>query len=163
MDRQTKILYITELVEMGGGERNLLSIIKNLDREKFQPIVLCPCKGSLTIELERRNIPVIISRHGIAKKLLGFIPIISILSIIRLWKILIREKIDIVHAHFLSSVIFSSIPTKLMKIPLVWTVHGWASGRGIQGLLINFFVNRVLTVSHAVERFINQSGNPRTR
>lgn len=157
MSKPYKVLYITKLVELGGGEKSLLFTVEKLDKNIFQPTVLCHKRGSLTFELEKRNIKVAIFTFGVAKKLLGFVPIISITSIIKFWNLLIREEIDLVHSNCFSSVVFASIPTKLLKIPLVWTVHGWTSGGGIQGYLINFFVDKILTVSNAVRKFILKS------
>jgi len=163
MDRINRVLFITQLVEMGGGEKSLLSTIENLNKSRFQPIVLCPKQGSLTSELEKRNIKVIIFPFGIAKKLLGFIPIVSINTTIRTCNVLIREKIDLVHSNCFYGVVVSSIFTKLMKIPLVWTVHGWTSGEGVQGYLINFFVDKILAVSTAVKNFISKPGHISTK
>jgi len=158
MQKKINILYISELLDMGGGERNLLSIVEKLDKHKFQPLVLCPRSGPLVRELEKRNIKFFIQPFGIAKKFLGFFPIVSLITIIRFGKLMFREKIGLVHANCFSGVVFASIPAKLMGIPLVWSVHGWTSGAGVQGLLINFFVERILVVSNAVRRFLCQSG-----
>jgi len=154
MSKLYRILYITKLVELGGGEKSLFYTVEKLDKNRFQPLVLCNNIGSLTSELKKSNIKVTIFTLGVAKKLWGFVPVISISSIIRFWKLLIREEIDLVHSNCFSGVVFASIPTKLMKIPLVWTVHGWTSGGGVQGYLINFFVDKILTVSNAVRKFI---------
>lgn len=154
-----KILYVSELVYLGGGEKGLLYIIEKLNKEKFFPVVLCPSYGPLVSELERKGIRVVFSRFGVAKKLWGFIPVISPLSMVNFFKIIKREKIDLIHSNCLTGTVFSALPAKLLKIPLVWSDHGWNSGVAIQGLLINFFVSKILTVSDSIKRFIGRSGH----
>ncbi len=158
MDKKIRILYISELVEMGGGEKWLFSIIERLDKKRFLPILLCPKRGPLVFELEKRGVKVVIKPFGLAVKFFGFIPVISPLGIIRFFRVIVSEKIDLIHANCFSAFVFSALPAKILGVPLVWNVHGWTSGGGIQGALINFFAARVITVSSAVKKFIAQSG-----
>ncbi|MBN1622153.1 MAG: glycosyltransferase family 4 protein [Endomicrobiales bacterium] len=159
-----KILFISNLIKIGGGERNLLDLVSNLDRDKFAPVVICPEEGPLTEELNKKGIQVIITKFGIAKKVFGFIPVISISTISTFYNIIKNEKIDLINSNSYQGVLFTGIPAKLCKIPLVWTMHMWRLGSGIQGILINYFVSKVIAVSNAVKNyFIANSPVPESK
>jgi len=63
----TNILYISSRSDVGaGGENYLLTLFRNLDRKRFQPIVVLPSDGSLRKPLEDLGIEVIVivANHG---------------------------------------------------------------------------------------------------
>jgi glycosyltransferase involved in cell wall biosynthesis len=53
MNGKAKVLYIFHVSVIGGGSFCLLNIIKNLDRERFLPIVLLKKPGPLATELSK--------------------------------------------------------------------------------------------------------------
>lgn len=62
-----KILYISSRGDAGaGGENYLLTLFRNLDRKRFQPIVVLPNDGSLRKPLEDLGVEVIVvvANHG---------------------------------------------------------------------------------------------------
>lgn len=61
------ILFITSSNRIGGAERSLLFILKNLNKELFLPIVIIPAKGMLYDELKKLNIRII--ELGLIRKL----------------------------------------------------------------------------------------------
>ncbi|HSS30771.1 MAG TPA: hypothetical protein VLL06_07120 [Nitrospiraceae bacterium] len=38
----TKILYVHGIEAIGGAERDLIALLKGLDRQKWEPHVVCP-------------------------------------------------------------------------------------------------------------------------
>lgn len=148
------ILYITELVDMGGGEINLLSLIKKLDKKRFRPVVLSPKRGVLIDKLEGIGVRVIILKFGLARKILRLIPVVSLFTIFKVWRLLRTERVDLIHSNSFLGVVFSSLPAKLRKIPLVWTDHGWYSGLGIQGRFLDAFVDKIITVSESIKKYL---------
>lgn len=143
---------------MGGGEKNFLSLIKRLDKKRFRPIVLCPKRGVLVDKLEGIGITVVISKFGLARKLFRFMPIVSLFTIFKIWRLLRKEKIDLIHSNCFRGVLFSFLPAKLMKIPLIWTDHGWYSGLGIQGWFLDTFVDKIITVSESIREYLLGGG-----
>jgi len=156
--KRYSILYITELVEMGGGEKNLFSLIEKLNKKRFRPVVLCPKRGTLIDKLEGVGVRVIVLKFGLARKFLSFMPIVSPVTIFRVWRLLRKERIDLVHSNSFLGVVFSSLSAKLMKIPLVWTDHGWYSGLGIQGWFLDAFVDKIITVSESIRKYLLRGG-----
>lgn len=153
-----KVLYITELVDLGGGEKSLLSMVDALDKEQYCPVVLCPKEGPLTEELKRRNVHVVVFPFGRTEKLFGVIPIFPVSGMVRVFYLLRSERIGLVHANCFLGAVLAAVACKILRVPLVWTVHGWTSGGGLQGMLMNLFIDRIITVSTAVERFLMRSG-----
>jgi glycosyltransferase involved in cell wall biosynthesis len=54
-----KILYLHGMSAIGGAERDLLSLLRRLDRLAWEVTVACPGTGAFGEHLERLNIPVI--------------------------------------------------------------------------------------------------------
>lgn len=52
------ILYLHDVVQIGGAERSLFYLIKNLDRGKFVPIVAVPSEGPFTEDLKNLGIEI---------------------------------------------------------------------------------------------------------
>ena len=55
------ILFIHQSEELYGSDKTLLLLLKNLDKNKFKPIVLLPFDGPLKEALENENIEVVIA------------------------------------------------------------------------------------------------------
>lgn len=55
------ILFIHQSAELYGSDRTLLLLLKNLDKTKFNSVVILPFEGPLKTELEKENIKVIIA------------------------------------------------------------------------------------------------------
>lgn len=61
MHSKSNILFIYHVSSIGGGSFCLLNIIRDLDRKKFNPIVLLKSEGPLVTELKKLNIKIIIN------------------------------------------------------------------------------------------------------
>jgi glycosyltransferase involved in cell wall biosynthesis len=68
--RPRRILYFnTWSTAHGGSATSLIDITRNLDRTKFEPLVLCPEQGDLTVRLTEAGVPVVI--HPLSSLRLG--------------------------------------------------------------------------------------------
>jgi glycosyltransferase involved in cell wall biosynthesis len=146
------ILYITNLVEFGGGEKSLLTLIKKLDLTKFRPFLLCPSRGRLVEEAENINVEVKIIKFSRLKRYFKAIPYISPLVIIRLVQYLKKEKIGLIHCNSFSAFLLGGIASKMVNIPVVWTCHGWWPAEKLTGFFINRFAGRIIAVSEIVRK-----------
>lgn len=59
----TKILYIYHTSTIGGGSYCLLNILKELDRTRFEPVVMLASYGPLVEEIRNMGIEVLIYKH----------------------------------------------------------------------------------------------------
>lgn len=117
MDRKIRILECIRQGQIGGGESHLLSLVSNLDRSKFDPVVLSFTDGPMVDRLRELNIdtqviytekPFDISKWKIVKEYLR------------------QQSIDLVHAHGTrasSNVLWAA---RSLKIPVIYTIHGWS-------------------------------------
>jgi glycosyltransferase involved in cell wall biosynthesis len=112
-----KILECIRQGQVGGGESHLLSLVENLDRSLFEPVVLSFTDGPMIDRLRQMQVPVHIihttkpfdvTRWGAVKNLLK------------------EQRIDLIHAHGTranSNVLWAA---KSLNIPVIYTVHGWS-------------------------------------
>ncbi|GAH44297.1 unnamed protein product, partial [marine sediment metagenome] len=57
MMKLANILYLANSGDIfGGGQISLLDLMKGLNRDKFQPLVVCPATGSLVDKLEKMGV-----------------------------------------------------------------------------------------------------------
>ena len=103
--------------QVGGGESHLLSLVENLDRTVFEPVVLSFTDGPMVHRLREAGVsctvihterPFDITKWGKVK------------SFIR------ANRIDLVHAHGTRANSNILWPARSLKIPVVYTVHGWS-------------------------------------
>lgn len=115
--KKIKVLECIRQGKIGGGESHLLSLVENLDRNRFEPIVLSFTSGPMIEQLQQMGV----ETHVIyTEKPFD----------IRKWnavkKLLLSKKIDLVHAHGTranSNILWAS---KKLKIPVIYTIHGWS-------------------------------------
>src|SRR5689334_7979107 len=116
------VLHLNAPTGMGGSERVLLTYFENHDADLFRPYLasfvnrLRP-DNDFTREAKRSGImPRRILISGFADLHRQLLEIVGI----------IRElKIDIIHSHGYRSDIAGYLIARLLKIPIVSTVHGW--------------------------------------
>jgi len=120
-----KILYVNPNSYISGSGMSLLALVKDLDKSKFRPYVALPESGPLEKELSRYTNNIYIIRMVKLKRgviaaldlLLSFIP-----SIIRLYSLIKRESIDIVHVNSLMSP-YGGIAAKLAGVRCIYHIR----------------------------------------
>lgn len=106
-----KILYVIATLDVGGTERQLVELAKKLDKEKFEPIVCCLTRGGVfKKELDSYGIRVVI----IGKKL-GY----DFSAILKLIKIIKKEKPKIVHTFLWTSNTIGRIAALFLRVPVI--------------------------------------------
>jgi glycosyltransferase involved in cell wall biosynthesis len=117
MSEKLKVLECIRQGQIGGGESHLLSLVEQLDKDRFEPVVLSFTDGPMITRLQEMNIPVHI------------IPTTKPFDFTK-WKevksLLLKEKVDLVHAHGTranSNVLWAA---RSLGIPVIYTVHGWS-------------------------------------
>jgi len=112
-----KVLECIRQGEIGGGESHLLSIAENLDRTKFDLVVLSFTDGPMIERLKERGV----ETHIVFSKLPFDIP-----KWPKVKKILREQQIDIVHTHGSRACSNVMIASKSLMIPVIYTIHGWS-------------------------------------
>lgn len=112
-----RVLETIRQGKVGGGESHLISLVENLNRSLFDPIVLSFTDGPMIDRLNERGIKTYVIP---SKKAFNF----RIEAQVK--KILENEAINVIHAHgtrAYTNIIWSA---RTLRIPVVYTVHGWS-------------------------------------
>lgn len=111
------ILFIHQSAELYGSDKTLLLLLKNLDKNKFKPIVLLPFDGPLKEALENENIEVVIApvlklyrKLFTPKNLIGFFKDIK-----AAFKI-----VNELHSKYQFTLIYSNTLAVLLGIMFAW-------------------------------------------
>lgn len=115
--KQIRVLQCIRQGKIGGGESHLLSLVENIDRTIFHPVVLSFTDGPMVERLHRLGVETTIFH---TEKPFD----ISKWKRIKEW--IRSQNIDLIHAHGTranSNVLWAA---KSLGIPLVYTIHGWS-------------------------------------
>ena len=156
-----KILFYNHTGQVSGAERVLMMILKGLDRDQYQPVVICP-RASRMMELassaqvETRALDQLEARFTwridrLAKYLLSFARVIA-----RGRSLVKTEKPAFVHANSIRAGLVMSAATIGMDVPVIWHAHDILPLHPLSTLVRLFALsssrNHILAVSHAVAK-----------
>lgn len=122
--RKINILYVITKLELGGAQKQLLSLVRGLDKEKFNPCIFTAYDGLLVDAA--RNIPGLrLIRCRFLERTIR--PIKDILAFFFLYCFIKNNKIDIVHTHSSKAGILGRLAAKASGVRIIiHTVHGWS-------------------------------------
>jgi len=109
------ILHLSETSEPGGSETVLAYIAKNLDSGRYDSLVCLLSEGWLTGYLRQLGV-----RYEIIENRLSYDP----LFLIKLVRLIKREKVALVHAHEFMMNVYGSVAARLAGTPMIGTIHG---------------------------------------
>ena len=104
-----RILYVSQFSYIGGGEKSLLLVMKNLDRSRWEPFLACYTEGALAERARLIPVPVkVIRASGMFRE---FIALAGLTRIIK------RRRIDCVHVNCLD--IRSAVAGLICGVPVI--------------------------------------------
>lgn len=123
-----RILYVNHTGNVSGAERVLLDILQGLDRNRYEPIVLCPIEGRLRREVRAldvacRELPNVGARFSLRPDRLICSVVSMCSAVFALRKQVSEIKPDLVHANTIRSGISSTLATVGTATPVLWHVH----------------------------------------
>lgn len=121
---KTRLLYIITKLELGGAQKQLLTLINNLDKGKFD-IFLFTARQGLLLEdaLGIKALKVIKSRF--LERPIN--PLKDFLAFIEIYLFIKKNRIQIVHTHSSKAGIIGRFAAELAKVKIILhTVHGWS-------------------------------------
>lgn len=133
--KRIRILLIDHTAELGGGELALLALVRQLNHERYEPIILLCAHGPLEDELRKAaethvmplNPKVLKTRKDtIGIKSIFLEPqklFLSIRYIFRLARKIREINPDIIHTNSLKADILGGLAAKLARVPLIWHVR----------------------------------------
>lgn len=122
------ILFIHQSADLYGSDKTLLLLLKHIDKNQFNPIVVIPIDGPLKVELEKLNIEVhiapvlklyrnIFKPKNILKFFSEYKTAIKFLDVLNK-----RYHFDIIYSNTLA-VLLGMIYAKKRRIKHIWHVH----------------------------------------
>jgi glycosyltransferase involved in cell wall biosynthesis len=117
MAKTIKLLECIRQGQIGGGESHLLSLVENLDRTRFEPLVLSFTDGPMVERL---------SRMGVRTHVIHTERPFDITKWAAVKKFLKDEQVELVHAHGTRACSNVVRAAQSLGIPVIYTVHGWS-------------------------------------
>jgi glycosyltransferase involved in cell wall biosynthesis len=163
--RKINILYVITQLELGGAQRQLLSLIHHLDRKCYNLFLFTAQEGLLMEEaLSSGGLTCYRSRH--LKRPINFLE--DFLAMIEILKFIKKNQIDIVHTHSSKAGILGRWAGALAKTKIViHTVHGWSFNDfqkpflrklylGLERLSAKFTDKIIVVSNHDRQKGLNQ-------
>lgn len=128
-NKKIKILQGIRQGKIGGGESYLMGLVENLDKSRFEPVVLSFTEGPMVDHLRKQGI----TTHVIhTERPFDFTVWSKVANLIK------EENIDLVHAHGTRAMSNMFRPASQYNLPLVYTCHGWSFHRDQNPLVKRF-------------------------
>ena len=121
---KTNLLYIITKLELGGAQKQLLSLIKGLDKQVYN-IFLFTAKDGLLIKEALALDGLILNRSRFLERKIN--PLKDLLALIEIYGFIKKNRIQIVHTHSSKAGILGRLAAGLAKTKIIiHTVHGWS-------------------------------------
>jgi glycosyltransferase involved in cell wall biosynthesis len=154
-----KVLFYNHTGKVSGAERVLLMILTGLDRNRFDPVVLCPSDGTLNamvrdLDAKTASIPQLDARFTIRPdRLAKYIG--SFVRLIRAARAAVSTGApDVVHANSIRAGLVMSAATLGLGVPVIWHVHDRLPRHPLSTVIrlvaAIFRSHRIIAVSQAV-------------
>jgi len=140
-DRPVRVLHVITRMIVGGAQENTMLSCALIDRDRFPSEVVCGpetgSEGELHTETKARGV-----RMRIEPSLIRAIhPWKDLVALVRLTRLLQRERFDVVHTHSSKAGILGRIAARLAGTPrVIHTVHGWAFNPGQPAFVFHTYV-----------------------
>ncbi len=160
-----RILYLNHSGRIAGAERCLIRILDDLDRSRFEPIVVCP-EGDLAAAARSRDVPTLTmnfvdyqknhSRMGAGSVINPFLVLYHCLWLlfmgVQLAGVVRRFNASLVHANTLLSRLPGWLAGRLARVPVIWHVRDILQNQlwvRMYDRIARLGVTRIVTVSNA--------------
>jgi len=122
--QRINLLYVITKLELGGAQKQLLTLIRHLDKKRFHLFLFTAKDGLL--------LPEALSISGLTIKKSICLerpinPLKDLLALIEIYWFIKRNNIEIVHTHSSKAGILGRLAARLAKVKIIiHTVHGWS-------------------------------------
>ncbi len=162
LSRKYNIVYVIDGLGMGGAERLMVPLLRNLNRQFFEPrVCVLQVKDGNPAANDIRAL-------GVPVDLISVERLRDITAIYRIRKYLKAVKADLVHTQLEFANSLGSFASKLLGLPSVCTIHTMPSQdmkvkskihQEIEALSLRFFCDRIIAVSEEARLFYIEISN----
>lgn len=137
-----RVLHLITRLPIGGAERLIVGILRNLDPDRFESVVCCiQDRGVLADEVEALGIPVIslglMKRHGHDRAVAP-----------ALVKLMRDRKIDVLHSHLYHANLYGRLAARRLGIPAIASVHNtYSRPRWLRHLINRFLAGKTYRIT----------------
>ena len=118
------LLYVITKLELGGAQKQLLSLVTHLDKERYN-LSLITARNGLLVNNALSIKQLRLVRSSFLERSIN--PIKDLLALFQIYNFIKKNKIDIVHTHSSKAGILGRWAARLAKVKIViHTVHGWS-------------------------------------
>lgn len=118
------ILYLITKLELGGAQKQLLSLISGLDKERYRVFLFTAKKGIMLSDASSID-GLILARSRWLERPIN--PFKDILAFCEIYAFIKKNNIQIVHTHSSKAGILGRLSSGLAKVKFIChTVHGWS-------------------------------------
>lgn len=149
LDTKINVVHLVDDLKLGGLEKTLAIIVKNLDMSRYRVSIWCLISGGrIAEELKEKGVEVKILRFSISAK---------IRSLIRLTWRLKKEKIDILHCWGISGGVWGRCAAILAGVPIKFAhvqnlYYDLSRKARLIERLLSIFTDKVIACSETVSR-----------
>lgn len=156
-NKRIKILFIITYLELGGAQKQLLSILKTLSPHKYSLTLCAGGKGYLKSKF--LNLPWV--RIKLFPSLVREVnPFLDLAAFLKLFFFIKKNKFDIIHTHSPKASILGRWAAYLAGVRnIIYTVHGWPFHKFLKPLTYYLYLflervtakitKKIIVVSHA--------------
>lgn len=145
-----KVVHIITLLELGGAQRTALTLVKNLDKSRFETVLLCGSGGLLDPEALESNVRVTFI-PGLNRPIRPLRDVVAFLFLVHALR---RERPQVVHTHSSKAGVLGRLAAWAAGVPrIVHTVHGFGFTPLQLVLVRTFFVwieQWLASITHAL-------------
>ena len=138
-----KILFIITYLELGGAQKQLLSLIENLDRDKYS---LYLCAGDDGYFKSKFKAVAFLKVYFVPELVRRISPLNDLIAFVKLYFFIRKNGFDIVHTHSPKASILGRWAAYLAGVrSIIYTAHGWPFHDQLNQLLakLYFFLEKV--------------------
>lgn len=132
------LLYVITKLELGGAQIQLLSLISNLNRDKFK-VFLFTAKDGILVEDAAAINGLTLEKSGSLERTIN--PFKDLFVLMRIFLFIKRNKIEIVHTHSSKAGILGRLAARMAGVKVILhTVHGWSFNNYQPSAVRNLFI-----------------------
>jgi glycosyltransferase involved in cell wall biosynthesis len=130
-----RILYLNPTSAIGGAEISLLELLRNLNREVFEPLVALPGLGPLVERVARLEVEtVIIPQHKLKAKN----PIPYLKTVFYLINLVRRRHVNLIHSNVEMGNQYGVMAARLSGVPIICHTRGLLSERPFRRMFLRY-------------------------
>jgi len=150
--QRINLLYVITKLELGGAQKQLLSLISHLNKQKFKPYLFTAKDGLLLSEALSIN-ELTLKKSRCLERAIN--PLKDLLALIEIYRFIKKNNIEIVHTHSSKAGILGRLAARLAKAKvIVHTVHGWSFNDYQPKIIRIFFIWLERLSAHFTDKLI---------